>query len=327
MLDPEARAALAEIARVDEALIPGRPGFDLIRTRREHRAQGRVLNASTAVPVARVLELDADGVPCRLFGPGGRAPVVIYVHGGGWALGSPEECEPFCRRLTLHSGWATLAPDYRLAPEHPYPAALEDIERVLAWLRERGEDLGLDTSSVALAGDSAGANLAAAVALRARDRGEGHIVLQALLCPALDLSGDFPSRRLFADGFGLEPESMSWSAAAYTPDPEVRVRPDVSPLRATSLAGLPPALIATAEHDPLRDEGEAYAARLAEAGNAVTATRHLGAIHFFTDPTRFSAADALVDQVAGALRRTSLRGHAGVVGGSGPRVDRGRRLR
>jgi acetyl esterase len=180
---------------------------------------------------------------------------------------------------------------------------LEDIERVLAWLRERGDTLDLETSRLALAGDSAGANLVAATAIRARDRGEASIAFQALLCPALDLAGDFPSRRLFAHGFGLEPETMSWSVSAYTPDPHLRRRADVSPLRATSLSGLPPALIATAEHDPLRDEGEAYAARLADAGNAVTATRHLGAIHFFTDPIRFATADTLVDQVTCALRR------------------------
>jgi acetyl esterase len=107
---------------------------------------------------------------------------------------------------------------------------------------------------------------------------------------------------------------MSWSAFAYTPDPEQRIRPDVSPLRAPSLAELPPALIATAEHDPLRDEGEAYAAALADAGNAVTATRHLGTVHFFTDPTRFTAAEVLVDQIAGALRRTSAGGNTGESG-------------
>jgi acetyl esterase len=295
---------LAEIASVDDALVPGRPGFDLLRTRREQRARSIQLSrAGATVPLACVTDLDAGGVRCRLFASAGRAPVVLYVHGGGWALGSPEECEPFCRRLTLRSRWTTIAPDYRLAPEHPYPAALEDIEHVLSWLRERGDALDLDTTRLALAGDSAGANLATATALRARDRGDAGIAFQALLCPAVDLVGDFPSRRLFAHGFGLEPETMSWSASAYAPDPDLRGRADVSPLRATSLAGLPPALIATAEYDPLRDEGEAYAARLVDAGNAVTATRHLGAIHFFTDPTRFAVADTLVDQVAGALRR------------------------
>lgn len=304
VLDPEARAVLDEMARTEDALVPGRPDFDLIRTRREQRAQS-IARARTRPPdpLARVTDLDADGVRCRLFAPAGRVPVILYLHGGGWTLGSPEECEPFCRALTLRSGWATVVPDYRLAPEYPYPAALEDIERVVVWLRLRGDALDLDTSRLALAGDSAGANLAAATALRARDRGEAVFAFQALLCPALDVVGDFPSRREFARDFGLEPETMSWSVEAYVPDAGVRARADVSPLRAASLVGLPPSLIATAEHDPLRDEGEAYAARLADAGIEVTATRHLGAVHFFTDPTRFRAADALVDHIAGALRR------------------------
>ena len=254
---------------------------------------------------ARTGELVADGIRCRLFAPKGRAPVVLYLHGGGWSLGSPEECEPFCRVLSVCSGWAVLAPEYRLAPEHPYPAALEDVERVARWLRHHHEELALDASLLALAGDSAGANLATASAVRARDRGEQSYCLQALLCPAVDLVGTFVSREEFGHGFGLDAETMAWSSAAYVPDRADRARPDVSPLRAASLAGLPPAMVATAEHDPLRDEGEAYAARLAEAGIPVVATRHLGTLHFFTDPMRFDAAYALIDQLAALLRRLS----------------------
>ena len=308
VLDPEARALLDELRRTEDKFVPGRPGFDLIGTRREQRAQSIVrARARPPVPLARATDLDVDGIRCRLLAPRRRAPVILYIHGGGWTLGSPEESEPLCREVTFYSGWATVLPDYRLAPEYPYPAALDDIDRVLAWLRAQGDALDLDTSLMAVAGDSAGANLAAATALRARDRGESRFSFQILLCPALDLVGEFPSRREFASGFGLEPETMSWSLTAYTPDPAVRARSDVSPLRAASLAGLPPTLIATAEHDPLRDEGEAYAARLADAGVPVTAIRHLGALHFFTDPTRFKAASALADQVAGALRRMSDR--------------------
>ena len=297
---------LAELAATDDAVIPGRVGFDLARARRENRALSlaRARDRPGSAP-SRVADLDADGVRCHLFAHDDRTPVVMYLHGGGWTLGSPEECEALCRSLVLRSGWAAVVPEYRLAPEHPYPAALEDIERVIAWLRHGGDSLGLDASKLALAGDSAGANLATAVALRARDRGEQGSALQVLLCPAVDLVGDFPSRREFGHGFGLERETMAWSVAAYVPDPSDRPRPDVSPLRAGSLAGLPPALVATAEHDPLRDEGEAYAARLAEAKVPVTAVRYLGAIHLFTDPTRCEVADALIDQVAAALRRVA----------------------
>lgn len=304
MLDPEARRILAELAEAPDAVVPGRPGFDLARTRRDSLALS-VARAKRrpGVPVARVADLDVDGVRCRLIADRADLPVVVYLHGGGWTLGSPEECETFCRSLAGRSGWAVVVPEYRLAPEHPYPAALEDVERVVRWLRRRGDAVGLDASRLALAGESAGANLAAAVALRTRDRGEPGFVLQVLLCPAVDLAGDYPSRGEFGRGFGLDRETMAWSMAAYVPDPRDRARPDVSPLRAPSLAGLPPTLVATAEHDPLRDEGEAYAARLADAGISVTATRYLGTIHFFTDPTRFDAGDAVVDQVASALSR------------------------
>lgn len=307
-MHPQARDALTELASMDDALVPGRPGFDLLRARRESRARSlaRSLEHPQVSP-ARVTEVDANGVRCRLFAPTGPVPVVLYLHGGGWSLGSPEECEPLCRLLAARSGWAVVAPDYRLAPEHPYPAALEDVERVVAWLRRHDGVLDLDASRLALAGDSAGANLVAAAALRARDHGEPPFALQALLCPALDLVGDFPSRREFGQGFGLEPETMTWSVAAYVPDAADRMRADVSPLRAPSLAGLPPTLIATAEFDPLRDEGEAYGARLADAGIPVIATRYLGAVHFFTDPTRFDIADALIDQVAAGLTRGGRR--------------------
>ncbi|MBV9809605.1 MAG: alpha/beta hydrolase [Solirubrobacterales bacterium] len=311
VLFPEARAALAELLETDDALVPGRSGFDLARARREGRLQClRRMHSRPFPSPARAAELDAGGIRCRLFAPRGRAAVVLYLHGGGWALGSPEECEPFCRLLSVRSGWAVLAPEYRLAPEHPFPAALEDVERVVGWLRGHQHELTLDASRPALAGDSAGANLAAAIALRARDRGEPSYCLQALLCPAVDLIGDFRSREEFAHGFGLEPETMAWSTAAYVPHPADRARPEVSPLRAPSVAGLPPAMVATAEHDPLRDEGEAYAARLAEAGTPVVATRHLGAVHFFTDPTRFEAASTLIDQLASILRGVSDPGPA-----------------
>ena len=311
MLFPEARTALGELLETEDALVPGRPGFDLARARREAQLQClRRMDSRPLPSPARVDDLDVAGIRCRLFAPTGRARVVLYLHGGGWALGSPEECEPFCRLLSVRSGWAVLAPEYRLAPEHPYPAALEDIERVVDSLRRHQHELTLDASRPALAGDSAGANLAAAIAVRARDRAEPGYCVQALLCPAVDLVGEFPSREEFAHGFGLERETMAWSAAAYVPDPADRPRPDVSPLRAPSLIGLPPAMIATAEHDPLRDEGEAYAARLAEAGISVVATRHLCAVHFFTDPTRFAAAATLIDQLASILRRLSNQGPA-----------------
>jgi acetyl esterase len=296
MLHPQARAALAEAAEREDYLVPGRPDFDLARTRAELRSC-----PGPCEGVTHVADVDADGVTCRLFRPDPGTPVVLYLHGGGWALGSVEEAEPLCRRLANSSGWAVLAVDYRLAPEHPYPAAIEDVERAVAWLERHGAALGVDASRLALAGDSAGANLGAAVALRARDRGAPTYRLQALLYPVLDLVDEAPSRTEFAEGFGLDRATVRWHVESYAPGLADRRRPDISPLRAASLEGLPPAVVVTAEYDPLRDEGEEYAARLADAGVPVVATRYLGMIHGFADLTKFDAARDLIDQVAAAL--------------------------
>lgn len=305
-LHPQARAVLAEAAERPGAVLPGAPGFDLARARADARERMTARARLRPGPsVAHVADVSAGGVPGRLFRPGARSPLLLYLHGGGWVLGSVDEAEPLCRRLAAASGWAVLAVGYRLAPEHPYPAALQDVERVLGWLEGEGGALGLDASRLALAGDSAGANLVAAITLRARETLASTCRLQALLCPALDLVDEAPSRLAFAEGFGLDRGMMRWHADQYVPDAADRARPDVSPLRAGSLAGLPPAVVATAEYDPLRDEGEAYAARLADAGVPVIATRYLGMVHDFTDATRFDAAEALVDEVAGALRRAA----------------------
>jgi acetyl esterase len=298
-LHPQARTALVETAEREAYLVPGHPDFDLARTRAELRSTTR---PRPREEVAYVADVDAGGVACRLFRPDPGAPVALYLHGGGWALGSVEEAEPLCRRLANRSGWAVLAVGYRLAPEHPYPAAIEDVERAVAWLEREGAALGVDASRLALAGDSAGANLAAAVTLRARDRGGPAYLLQALIYPALDLADEAPSRLEFAEGFGLDRATVRWHVGSYAPGLADRRRPDVSPLRAASLEGLPPALVVTAEYDPLRDEGEEYAVRLADAGVPVVATRYLGMIHGFADLAKFTAARALVDQVAAALR-------------------------
>lgn len=284
-------------------LIPGGPSFDLARARVEKRAV-----AAVGEPVADVADVVVGGVGCRLFRPEQPdAPVLLYLHGGGWTFGSIQEAEPLCRALVNRAGWAVLAVDYRLAPEHPFPAAVEDAEAVFAGLPQCGGQLGVDVSRVAMAGDSAGANLGVSMALRARDRGSPPFLYQALLYPVLDLVSEAPSRIEFGTGYGIDREAVRWHADSYVPDPADRRRADVSPLWAGSLAGLPPTLVVTAEFDPLRDEGEAYAARLAETGVPVVATRYLGVVHGFADPAAFDAADAVLDQVGGALRRIAGR--------------------
>lgn len=301
-LHPQARAVLAEMAMLPDRFIPGSQAFDLAAARAD--AQSR---AGGGEAVSHVEDVDAAGVTCRLFRPQPVAPVVLYLHGGGWALGSVDEAEPLCRAIANASKWAVLAVGYRLAPEHPYPAALEDVERVVAWLERRGATLELDPSRLALAGDSAGANLAAAVAIRARDRGRSVSVfrLQALLCPALDLLDEGAVRSERAHGFGLDRETIRWHLECYVPVAADRELADVSPLRATTLTDLPPALIVTAEYDPLRAQGEAYAKRLADAGVPVVATLYLGMIHSFLDVERFDAARTVVDQLSSALRHVS----------------------
>jgi acetyl esterase len=302
-LHPQAEAALHEHASLENVLLPGRPGFDLARARCEERAR---LSSNGLPPraAACVADVDASGVPCRLYRPRTGAPVLLYVHGGGWVLGGIDQCEPICRELAHRSGWAVLAVGYRLAPEHRYPAALEDVERVVRWLADSAPAYGLRATPLGLAGDSAGANLCAALTLRARDRGEPTYRFQALVTPVLDLelNESTPSRAQFSVGFGLDMTQLGWFAEQYVPRAADRARTDVSPLRARLLTGLPPTLVLTAECDPVRDEGERYAAALAQAGVQASATRHLGIIHGMLDPTRFDVGHVMASQIAGALR-------------------------
>jgi acetyl esterase len=294
---------LVEVAARPAHLVTGGPGFDLVRARAEHRAR-----AVAGESVADVTDVEVGGVGCRLLRPRcPHPPVLVYLHGGGWTFGSPEEAEPLCRALVNRSDWAVLLVDYRLAPEHPFPAAIEDVEAVVAALPQCATGLGVDASMLAIAGDSAGANLGVAVTLRARDQGVQPFAYQALIYPVVDLVSQAPSVTEFGTGYGLDHAAIRWHADSYVPDPADRERPEVSPLRARSLADLPPTLVVTAEFDPLRDEGEAFATRLAEAGVPVVATRYLGVLHGFADPAVFDAAHAVLDQVAGALRRTKGR--------------------
>jgi acetyl esterase len=300
-IHPQARTFLEALA-ADPSPRPGAPGFDL--------AAARLATHELAPPrfghgdeVADVLDLDADGVACRLYRPRRGAPIVVHLHGGGWVVGDLESHDAVCRLLAARSGAAVLAVDYRLAPEHPYPAAVEDCERTVDWLVSNGPSLDVDPTRLAVLGDSSGGNLAAALALRARDRGGPSYAMQVLIYPVLDAATDSPSFDA-PDGQGLDASEMRWYWSAYAPDASTRKRPDCSPTRAANLAGLPPALVITAEYDVLRDEDESYAARLAEAGVPVAATRWLGMIHgFWRRPTVFDASVAAVDHVAAALSR------------------------
>jgi acetyl esterase len=232
------------------------------------------------------------------------APVLVYLHGGGWVIGSLDTHDGVGRALAARTPCIVVAVDYRLAPEHPFPAALEDAWAATAWVAEHAASLGGDPGRIAVGGDSAGGNLAAAVAVRARDRGLP-LALQLLVYPVTDYGFDRPSYLAYADGYGLTREAMRWFWTHYL-GPDGRDRgsdPEASPLRAGELAGVAPACVLTVEFDPLRDEGEEYADRLAAAGVPVSRTRHDGLIHgCFRMPGTIPEAHALLDGSAAALR-------------------------
>jgi len=231
--------------------------------------------------------------------PGG--PLLVYYHGGGWVEGSAATHEPSCRLLAHLAGVRVLSVDYRPAPEHPFPAAADDATAAYRDARARARDFGADPARVAVGGDSAGGNLAAVVALDLRGDPSAP-VFQLLIYPALDMSRKHPSRLRFGDGFVLTEENMTWYEDQYVPDHARRADPRVSPLLAPDLAGLPPAYVATALADPLRDEGEAYADRLRAAGVTVALHRH-PQVHGFFNVTIMRSGLRGLTLIAGALRQ------------------------
>lgn len=257
-----------------------------------------------------VRDLRIGNLGARLYRPTApAASLVAYLHGGGWTLGSLESHDRVCRRLAAGSGAAVLAVDYRLAPEHPWPASVDDTVAVLRWIEPAPTQLGAAPDAVAVAGDSAGGTLATLACLRLRgERPEAVPDLQVLLYPNTDLTGDHPSMRAKAVGWPLDADAVRFFNSQWVPDEKRWSDPGVSPLCAPDLAGLPPALIVTAEHDVVRDEGEAYAGRLRDAGVPVELRREPGLVHNFMLLDEISpACAAAADRVAADLR-ARLRG-------------------
>jgi acetyl esterase len=255
--------------------------------RAETRSQGRELAGAThdVAEVRDVLIPRGDGqIAARVY-RAAREPatgILVWLHGGGFAFGSIEESDGDARALAHASGFVVVSIDYRLAPEHPFPAGLEDCYAAVAWLSEHRESLAADGSALVVGGESAGGALATSVALLARDRDGPPIDFQVLVYPMTCCRPlDLPSRREFATSYYATLEAIEWLWDLYAPDPATAASPLVSPLLAERLAGLPPALVITAEHDVLRDEGERYALRLAEAGVPVTLRRYVGVLHGF----------------------------------------------
>lgn len=287
-LYPQARRAVEAsaggISVTDEA-------FDIEQARREDR---EAVAGQERVEIAEVRDVDAGGVPARLYLPEGFDAVVLHAHGGGFVFNDVEIHDAAVRRFADAAGVAVLSVDYRRPPEHPFPAAPDDLTAALSWIDTQPELASLPTFAH---GDSAGGNLALVTVLRHPGRFAGVV----LIYPFLDPTASFDSYRTHADGF--EASEAAWYWEQYVADPADLTHPDLAPLLSPSLGGLPPTLVVTAEHDPLRDEGEHLALTLAEAGVEVVATRYLGQIHgFWRHAGVFDAAEPLMWQVAGWLR-------------------------
>ncbi|WP_028552534.1 alpha/beta hydrolase [Paenibacillus sp. UNC451MF] len=221
-------------------------------------------------------------------------PVIVYIHGAGWVFGNAHTHDRLIRELAAGSQSIVVFPNYSLSPESKYPTAIEEIYAVVEWVANSGEEIGADPSRLIVAGDSVGGNMTAAVTLMAKDREGPTIHKQLLFYPVTDASFDTDSYKQFAQGYFLSREGMQWFWDQYTTSPEERARITASPLRASieQLKGLPPALVITGEADVLRDEGEAYAAKLREAGVKVTAVRFQGIIHDFVMLNALAETDA-----------------------------------
>jgi acetyl esterase len=270
----------------------------------EARQMMKLLTAIEGEPeqVEHVEDHTIAGVPVRVYGAAqGPQPILIWYHGGGWVIGDLDTTDGVTRKLANHADALVVSVDYRLAPEHPYPAPVDDCWGVLEWVAANGAELGGDPARIAVGGDSAGGNLAALMAIKARDAGLS-LRHQLLVYPATDLTLSFPSIDENGEGYLLTKDSMVWFANHYLGGADPK-DPHISPYYADDLSGVAPAHVITAEFDPLRDEGEAYAERLADAGVPVDVKRYDGMIHgFYGLGLVTPVADQAIDASAAGLR-------------------------
>ena len=306
-LDPQAAAYLQAFAAL---------GVPRLQDMTPAEARARVTPAPQPLqPVARIENQLIPGpygsIPIRIYTPleaaagqnHGGLPLLVFFHGGGWVLGNLDIYDGLCRDLSHASGWKVMSVDYRLAPEHKYPVAVEEAYAAVLWSARNAVELSVDPARIAVCGDSAGGKLAAAVCLMARDRHAPEIAYQVLVYPVTDFSFDTNSYRENAEGFFLTRDAMIWCWEQYLADNAQGSQPYASPLRAGDFSDLPPAFVLTAEFDPLRDEGEAYAARLREAGVPVQLQFCEGMVHsFFRRTDVFDRARAMIAEIGRLLR-------------------------
>ena len=303
-LDPQAQAFLDQMAALN---LP--PRWTVTPQEARQQYEVRIAMQPPGEEVAHVEDRSvpsaAGEIPLRIYTPRGEGPLpaLVFFHGGGWVIGSIRSHDNACRALANASGCIVASVEYRLAPEAKYPAAADDCYAATRWVAEHAAELGADPSRIAVGGDSAGGNLAAAVALMARDRGGPALAYQLLIYPVTDHDFGTVSYQDNSEGCGLSTRDMQWFWDQYLPGAAEGKEPYASPARASSLAGLPPALVITAEYDVLRDEGEAYAEALRAAGVPATATRYDGMIHgFFGMHYIFAKGRQAMDEAGQALR-------------------------
>ena len=305
-LDPQVQTLLDLLGFNDlaplETLTP-----EQARARSQQFAEARRQMAMEPVDRVRDLKIPGPGgeIPLRIYSPqsSSPSPALIYFHGGGWVLGDLESHDHVCRALANRVPCTVVSVDYRLAPEHKFPAAVDDSYAATEWIAAHAQELGIDRERMAVGGDSAGGNLAALVALLARDRNGPELVYQLLIYPGTDMRMDQPSVEENADGPILTKAAMIWFVNHYLPCVEERTNPLASPLLAADLSNLPAALIITAECDPLRDEGEAYGRRLDQSGVPVEIHRYPGMPHgFFSFAAALDGGRGAIAEAAEKLR-------------------------
>ena len=303
-LDPQARFLLEQLEAA------GAPEMNTLTPEEARQSADFAALAGVPEEVGKVENRTISGpggeIPVRIYTPAGVGPfpALVYYHGGGWVIGNLDTVEVPCRLLTNRANCVVVSVDYRLAPEHKFPAAADDAYAAAKWVADNALSIQADPKRIAVGGDSAGGNLAAVVALMARDKGGPSIAYQMLIYPVTNHSYDTDSYRENGEGYFLTKNSMVWFWNHYLRDEQDSKNPYASPLQAADLSGLPPALVITAGYDPLRDEGEAYAERLKTYGVPVEATRYEGMIHgFFWMPGILEQGNKAIDQAANALKQ------------------------